>query len=218
MTTTETTSNHAIPVTGVNAAEIWKGDPDPENLRTLYKELCTSYRAIDDFRAKLLAALPLASGTGIFLLSGDPGKLDTSMLLPIGLFGFVVTLGLMIFEIHGIRRCTHLIALGRYLEAQLEIEGQFRNRCTGLQPLGDSQSKLARYVNEPLAAGIIYPAVLASWFFLALRWTFSLEVTVPVSLVFFLMVFFLMCKFNIWLVDKDIEKKLNELENRSDLR
>jgi len=218
MTTKETTSNHAIPVTGVNAAEIRKGDPDLENLRTLYKELCTSYRAIDDFRAKLLAALPLASGTGIFLLSGDLGKLDTSMLLPIGLFGFVVTLGLLIFEIHGIRRCTHLIALGKYLEAQLEIEGQFGNRCIGLQPLGESQSKLRRYINEPLAAGIIYPAVLASWFFLALRWTFSLEVTVPVSLVFFLMVFFLMCKFNIWLVDKDIEKKLDELENHSDLR
>jgi hypothetical protein len=30
----------------------------PENLRTVYRELCQSYRAIDDFRAKLLALLP----------------------------------------------------------------------------------------------------------------------------------------------------------------
>lgn len=42
-------------------------DERPENLRTAYKELCNSYRAIDDFRAKLLGFLPLATG-GVFLL------------------------------------------------------------------------------------------------------------------------------------------------------
>ena len=37
-----------------------------ENLRTVYRELCSSYRAIDDFRTKLLGFLPLATGAGIF--------------------------------------------------------------------------------------------------------------------------------------------------------
>jgi hypothetical protein len=37
----------------------------------VYEQLCNSYRAIDDFRAKLLALLPLATGGGIFLLVGD---------------------------------------------------------------------------------------------------------------------------------------------------
>ena len=44
--------------------------PD-ENTLTAYKKLCTSYRAIDDFRAKLLGFLPLATG-GVFLLIDKP--------------------------------------------------------------------------------------------------------------------------------------------------
>ena len=43
-------------------------DPQDEKLKTTYDQLCYSYRAIDDFRAKLLGFLPLATGTGIFLL------------------------------------------------------------------------------------------------------------------------------------------------------
>jgi hypothetical protein len=37
----------------------------------VYDQLCISYRAIDDFRAKLLGFLPLVSGSGIFLLLND---------------------------------------------------------------------------------------------------------------------------------------------------
>ena len=37
-----------------------------ENVRAVYSEFCTSYHAIDDFRAKFLGLLP--TGTGIFLL------------------------------------------------------------------------------------------------------------------------------------------------------
>ena len=43
-------------------------DQQAENVRTVYREPCTSYRAIDDFRMKLLGLLPLATGAGIFLV------------------------------------------------------------------------------------------------------------------------------------------------------
>jgi hypothetical protein len=55
------------------------GNQDPqkaENLRPVYKELCRSYRAIDDFRTKRLGFLPLATGTGIFFLVTDKAKID----------------------------------------------------------------------------------------------------------------------------------------------
>lgn len=79
-----------------------------ENLRAVCHELCDSYRAIDAFRGKLLGALPLVSDTGIFLLIREPGKeVETALLMPLGWFGVLVTLGLFIFEIYGIRRCTH---------------------------------------------------------------------------------------------------------------
>ncbi|MFX0194484.1 MAG: hypothetical protein ACFFCW_00055 [Candidatus Hodarchaeota archaeon] len=131
------------------------------NLRTIYQELCTSYRAIDDFRAKLLGFLPLATGSGIFLLLTYKTKIDfvEQLLLPIGVFGFVVTLGLFCFELHGIKKCTHLINVGSQLEKTLGIEnGQFGERPRGV----------AGFINEPFAAGVIYPAVLAAWTFLAL--------------------------------------------------
>jgi len=72
----------------------------PENLRTVYRELCSSYRAIDDFRTKLLGFLPLVTGTGLFFLVTDKAKIDAAQPYfgPIGIFGFVITLGLFFYE------------------------------------------------------------------------------------------------------------------------
>lgn len=142
-------------------------NPDPdqaENLRTVYKELCSSYRAIDDFRTKLLGFLPLATGAGIFFLVTDRTKIDfvQPYFLPIGAFGFVITLGLFFYEFYGIKKCTYLIRAGMELEKQLTInDGQFRKRPPGV----------ARFIDEPLAAGVIYPAVLAAWTFIALAFS-----------------------------------------------
>ena len=139
---------------------------DSQNLRTAYTELCNSYRAIDDFRAKLLGVLPLASGTGIFFLlnSNLPAKdANPSLLMPIGIFGWIITLGLFAYEIYGIKKCCCIIKTGISMEKRMGISGQFCNRprAVGLPIVGD-------FINEPLASGIIYPAVLASWTFLAL--------------------------------------------------
>ena len=131
-------------------------DEHDKNLRLVYQELCNSYRAIDDFRAKLLGFLPLASGTGIFLLFGyqDKIKLTPEFLTATGLFGFFVTLGLFFYELYGIRKCTRLIMDGQRLEKALKIdEGQFKNRPGGA--LG--------FINEPAASGVIYSAVMAVW-------------------------------------------------------
>jgi hypothetical protein len=50
-------------------------NPNP-HLQSAYDQLCESYRAIDDMRMKLLGALPLATGTGIFVfLNKDAGPL-----------------------------------------------------------------------------------------------------------------------------------------------
>jgi hypothetical protein len=140
-----------------------------DNIRAAYEQLCTSYRAIDDFRAKLLGLLP--TGTGIFLVipelvkAGSPKEggpyidLIHSLSLPIGAFGFVTALGLFFYEIYGIRKCTHLIEVGKYLERKLGARGQFEFRAPGIGGL----------INEPFASGLIYPAVLAAWTFLALN-------------------------------------------------
>jgi hypothetical protein len=133
--------------------------PQEEKLKA-YEELCTSYRAIDDFRAKLLGFLPLATGTGIFLLFNNLPTKVKAFSLPLGISGFAITLGLLSYEIYGIKKCHALIEAGKHLEDSLHIDGQFRER----------PQNVARVINEPFAAGIVYPTVLAAWTYLALHY------------------------------------------------
>jgi hypothetical protein len=141
-----------------------QSDSQKDNWKAAYEQLCTSYHAIDDFRTKLLGILPLATGTGIFLFLNNLTPETEPFLVPLGVFGFVVTLGLFFYEIYGIARCTYLIKVGQVLENHLGLnktDGQFLSRPDAI--LG--------FINEPFAAGVIYPAVLASWLYLALVFT-----------------------------------------------
>src|SRR5215216_2596040 len=92
----------------------------PEDLRIVYSEVCRSYHAIADFRAKLLALLPIASGAGGLLILGQKEKLN-EYLGPIGVFGAAVTLGLSVDELRGIQRCKALIKAGKALETKMGV-------------------------------------------------------------------------------------------------
>jgi hypothetical protein len=186
--------NRAIADGGESMSEKKRTDWREADLRAAYEQLCTSYHAIDDFRAKLLGFLPLASGAGISLLLGDtftdPAKSNAvkEFLLPIGIFGFVVTLGLFTYEIYGIRKCGALITAGKQLERLLGVEhGQFIKR----------PREVAGLINEPFAAGIIYPAVLAAWIYLALY--SSRQAAQWGSILVFVAGFALTLIYNLWL-------------------
>ncbi len=127
-----------------------------ESLIAAYQQLCTSYQAIADFRAKLLGFLPLATGGGIFLLLNTLTDETKQFMLPIGAFGFAITLGLFSYEIHGIGTGDALIRRGKLIEDELGIHGQFQAQPREVVSL------------IPFAASVIYPAVLAAWAFLAL--------------------------------------------------
>jgi hypothetical protein len=128
-----------------------------ESIELVYQQTCESYRAIDDFRAKLLGFLPFASG-GAALLTTVADLPDRGRALAcIGALGFVITLGLFAYEVYGIKRCHHLIEYGRRLELDMKVShGQFEWR----------PHEVARRVAEPFASALIYPAVLAGWCFL----------------------------------------------------
>jgi hypothetical protein len=83
---------------------------------------------------------------------------------PIGLFGFVVTLGLFLYELSGHQKCHRLMALGVKIEGQLKIEGQFTHRFASI--MRSRYQKLI--IEKTLAACVIYSAVLAAWIFVAL--------------------------------------------------
>lgn len=184
-----------------------------ENLRTVYAELCGSYRAVDDFRGKLLGFLPLVSATGISLLIREPGKHESvpTWGLPLAAFGFLVTVGLFIFEIYGIRRCTHLILMGECLERHMHAHGQFTHRPLGLRTLGKSSGGLAPFVSEPLASGIIYSAVLGAWAFLICFEMKSVLTACLLASGVFCAAFFLSQTFNRWLLYVDLAEKRKQL-------
>lgn len=130
-----------------------------ENRRTAYDQLCISYHAIDDFRAKLLGFLPLVTGGGLILLARPAGEVRTEFFRPVGFLGFAVTIGLLVYELNGVKRCRELIDEGKDLERGMQLRnGQFINR----------HDPTFSIVTKPFAAAVIYPAVLAAWTYLAL--------------------------------------------------
>ena len=187
---------------------------DSQKLLKIYEELCQTYRALDDFRAKLLGLLPLASVGGVFLLLSNVDKIQSAKeyLLPLGLFGFVVTFGLFIYELFGIQKCHCLITAGEKLEREIlkhedsPCIGQFSNRPHGI----------GNCINEPIAAGVIYPAVLAGWWFLAfdtLNTSIMTSTIIPVAI--FFGGFFIVFSYNLALVkhkrSKGLPKRPREL-------
>jgi hypothetical protein len=135
-----------------------KNEPRYETLRFEYEEICRSHQAIADFRAKLLALLPLASGTGIFLLLNS--NLGTNASLPLvaaGLFGTAVTLGLYFYEQRGMDECLLLRGRGTNLEKKLHLSAdiaRFLDNTPG-------------FVGPQGAGPIVYFAVIAAWLFVA---------------------------------------------------
>jgi hypothetical protein len=154
---------------------------DPEHVRVAYQEVCKSLNVIDDFRARLLALLPLSSGAGIFLLlatTPDGGnETDQDYLGAIGVLGGLVSIGLFIFEVRQIRICRHLIRVGAKLERDHmhfgEGDGQFLGRPPPPPPSDDPEksggiSSYASYaLSVPMASFIVYLTVIAGWAYVA---------------------------------------------------
>jgi hypothetical protein len=146
----------------------------PDDVRKAYEELCNTYRAIDDFRGKLLGFLPFATGLGIFILVKDNVNL-AKFAEPIGFVGMIITFGLYLFEIHGIAKCCELIEIGRRLECQRGLRGQFTGREPPRSDTCQTETQSfwnnfweVRVFDVPTAAGVVYGAVMVSWFFLLL--------------------------------------------------
>ena len=127
-----------------------------QTLLTEYTEVCKSYHAISEFRGKLLALIPIVSGTGISLLISRNSSTDSSHLPAVGVFGLLVTLGLFFYELRGIQRCKYLVSIGGKLEGALKLEwGQFKDR----------PGRVHGFIGAEIAGWIVYTAVLLGWLY-----------------------------------------------------
>jgi hypothetical protein len=140
------------------------GTTSRESRHVVYQEICKSHGSIADFRAKLLALLPAASGASAFIVlerANGPGQ-PPWFLAPLGLFGFTAIFGLFMYELRGIEDCVTLRKRAEGIEEQLGIpreESHFR------RPPG----KLRGLADEIGAGWIVYTAILTSWLYVAGR-------------------------------------------------
>jgi hypothetical protein len=131
----------------------------PATLQLLYQETCRQHTAITDFRAKLLALLPLASGIGALVLL--TGNANTRYFGPIGLYGIAITTGLFLYELRGIQTCITLRRQAAALETALGVpagQGQFRDR---------PRAALGGFVGAEGASWVVYLAILTGWAYVA---------------------------------------------------
>jgi hypothetical protein len=147
------------------------GNPG-EDHRELYSQVCQSYRAIDDFRMKLLGLLPIATGAGVLALLSS-GKVDLNadsadaaqtqqILIGVAVFGIAITLGLFAYELHGIKKCGRLIKIGARIERDMGSSGGYFGQ------FATRPHRVGRVIDVPLASCLVYPASLAVWVFVGL--------------------------------------------------
>jgi hypothetical protein len=148
----------------------------PDNLIKVYAECSNGYHKIDDFRAKLLGFLPLASATGIFgTLYIDSKSVMPGNHIALGLFGVLATVGLLIYELKGILKCTQFIFLGKWIEGVINEDiYPDDSKQKGLQKVPGFFTELSepifmpKIVVEPVASAFIYSTVLAAWVYIIL--------------------------------------------------
>ena len=101
----------------MSTATVEVGDqPTPESLLKAYAEICNSYRAIDDFRMKLLGFLPFASVAGVLLLSKEIPSAQSKLVGYACFFASVFTFSLFLYEIRGMLRSGGLIRRGKRID------------------------------------------------------------------------------------------------------
>src|SRR5262249_7454200 len=159
------------------------GTEGADNLRAAYDQLCSSYRAIDEFRPNLLGFLPLVTGGGLILLTGRTEEIRREFFWPVGLFGIAVTTGLLAYELFCIKKCHALIVAGEDLEKEMGLPTDAAGKPAG--QFARRPPHLLWIVNEPFAAAAIYPAVLAAWTYLALYFRNAQWREEPSLIVFF---------------------------------
>jgi hypothetical protein len=132
------------------------------SLLAAYNQVCSAHDKIADFRQKLLALLPIASAGGLFLFISKDGISAgvKAYLGPIGIFAVLATLGLLAHELRGIQRCFYLQRCARRLESKIPDSMCEFGAFT-------FTSKARNWTGAPLAAALIYPAVIGAWIYMS---------------------------------------------------
>lgn len=145
-----------------------------------YEQINENFRFLADVRFKLLALVPALGGAAVFILAqvglqageAPPGSSNSELLVVVvvGLFGFLATLGITIYDQRNSELYNALIHRAMHLEKQfgvpstpgaLKIDnhgGQFRERP-------GKNRRLIFKVGHDLGLALIYGPLLGAWVF-----------------------------------------------------
>ncbi len=131
-----------------------------------YEEVCKSYLALREYRAKLLALVPLATAALIALglpKQPMPGE-SHSIIVALGTYGVLVSLGLYGYEMGNMKKLESLIQLGRDIEVESGLtNGQFIGRWERTH----AKTLKAKIMNYSTAAIFVYGSTVLAWSFIA---------------------------------------------------
>jgi hypothetical protein len=133
-----------------------------EALLKEYGEVVNTFRMLTEIRFKLLAFLPFAAGVATAVLArGEP----SASTLAFSIFGFVVTIGLVTYNMRNDQLYDTLVARASAIERTLGIpDGAFANRPRPWLRLVGGAWK----VDHRTAVAAIYGASLGLWLFVVL--------------------------------------------------
>lgn len=144
-------------------------DPEAELLKLDYERTLATYQQFAEIRFKLLAFVPALSAAAIALLtSAHVSGWTTSML---GAAGFVVTLGIVVYDQRNTQFYNGTISRAQHLEIQLGLRRFEGDEHFGLFGSRDDHQRrrlLGLPVRHGLGLGLVYSAVLGGWMFATL--------------------------------------------------
>lgn len=128
--------------------------PEPDTLRSAYQSISDCHKELAEFRGKLLALLPVATGTGVFLLLTEKSSPEY---IAVGALGALFTVGLLIFERRGVTMCKNIAETGVALEREMKLGHARFKDCP------DPKVRKTGREWVEVAGWVVYLAVLVAW-------------------------------------------------------
>jgi hypothetical protein len=142
---------------------------DDELLKLDYEQTLETYRQFVDIRFKILAFVPTLSGIAVALLtSSDIGDAQT---FAISAVGFIVSLGIVIYDQRNSQYYNGAISRAQYLEGELQLPAFGGDTRGGLFRSRDEHKKKYFWgvkqlrVSHGLGTALIYSPVMGAWAF-----------------------------------------------------
>jgi len=137
-----------------------------------YERTTQYFFHLADVRFKLLALLPIVSGTALAIV---PAHLEPAETFALGMLGLVVATGLLLYDQRNSQIYNSLIGRLNLIEESLRLPAMRENKQVGGafldRPGGDRRRMLLGVLpaNHGLGLDLIYSASIAAWLFVITR-------------------------------------------------